>query len=63
MRIQLNCASCGSNNFELDAGQTDDCAVSCGECGHVIGTMGELKAKLAQEVIRQARRREAISSD
>lgn len=55
MRIEINCASCGSNNFQLREAQTDDCVVSCADCGHVLGTMGELKEKLADEVGRRAR--------
>lgn len=54
MRIEINCASCGSNNFQLNEAQTDKCVVSCADCGHVLGTMGELKDKLAEEVARRA---------
>jgi uncharacterized Zn finger protein len=57
MRIELNCAECASNNFELGDAQTDDCLVACAECGHVIGTMGQLKERLADEVIRRSRDR------
>lgn len=52
MRIELNCAACGGNNFELGDAQTDACRVACAECGHVIGTMGELKQRMAEEVVR-----------
>lgn len=54
MRIEINCASCGSNNFQLNEAQTDKCIVSCADCGHVLGTMGDLKEKLAEEVSRRA---------
>ena len=54
MKIEINCACCGSNNFELADAQTDNCIVSCADCGHKIGTMGELKAKLAEEVVRRS---------
>jgi uncharacterized Zn finger protein len=56
MRIEINCAVCGSNNFELADAQTDACTVSCADCGHIIGTMGELKAKLAEEVLRRSQK-------
>lgn len=56
MKIEINCACCGSNNFELADARTDDFLVSCSDCGHVIGTMGQLKVKLADEVIRRSRR-------
>jgi len=56
MRIEINCAVCGSNNFKLAHVQTDDCTVSCADCGHIIGTMGELKAQLAEEVLRRSQK-------
>ena len=59
MKIELKCAACGSNNFELNNAETDECVITCGECGHVIGTMGELKTQLAEEVVRRARTRAA----
>lgn len=55
MKIELNCASCGSNNFELGGAQTDDCVITCADCGHEVGTLGELKQRLAEEVIRHSR--------
>ena len=54
MKIELTCAACGSNNFELTGTEADDAVIGCTECGHVIGTMGELKLKLAEEVIRHS---------
>ena len=55
MKIDLKCASCGSNRFQLGDAPADDFIVECGECGHVIGTMGQLKDKLAEEVLQRAR--------
>jgi len=55
MKIEIKCARCGSNNFELADALTDNSAVSCADCGHDIGTMGELKAKLAELVVRRSR--------
>ena len=54
MRIELNCAACGSNRFELGGAETDDAVIACGDCGHVIGTLGQLKSKLAEEVLRRS---------
>lgn len=56
MKIELNCAVCGGNNFELSDAATDDASVACADCGHIIGTMGQLKAKLAEEVLSRVRR-------
>ena len=54
MRIELNCAVCGSNRFTLDHAAADDSHVACDECGHQIGTMGELKKRVADEVLRHS---------
>jgi uncharacterized Zn finger protein len=59
MRIELNCAKCGQNSFTIIRGMGDDAMVSCSDCGHKIGTMGELKARIADEVMRRAARRPA----
>lgn len=58
MKIELKCALCGGNNFEFGGAQSDECSVACGDCNHVIGTLGELKLKLAEEVIRRSGPRE-----
>ena len=54
MRIELNCAECGENRFTIIRGMEDDAAVCCSECGHKIGTMGELKTRVAAEVMKRA---------
>jgi predicted nucleic acid-binding Zn ribbon protein len=56
MRIELNCAECGNNRFTIVRGMEDDAVVRCSDCGHQIGTMGELKARVAAEVMRRAAR-------
>lgn len=57
MRIELNCAECGENDFTIIRGMADDAIVSCSVCGHRIGTMGELKRRVAAEVMKRAVRR------
>jgi DNA-directed RNA polymerase subunit RPC12/RpoP len=54
MRIELNCAKCGENRFDLHATMPDDAHVSCAACGHKIGTMTELKERVAAEVLRRS---------
>ena len=54
MRIELNCRECGQNRFTIIQGMDDDAVVKCSDCGHIIGTMGELKERVAAEVIRRA---------
>ena len=59
MRIELNCTVCGDNSFTIIRGMDDDATVSCSECGHRIGTMAELKERVAAEVMRRAKARPA----
>ena len=53
MRIELNCAVCGQNRFTLSENTTDEALVFCAECGHEIGTLAELKERIAAEVMRR----------
>ena len=55
MRIELNCRECGSNRFRLDRDLDDEAQVDCEDCGHKIGTLGELKRQVAEEVLKHAR--------
>lgn len=54
MRIELNCAQCNGNRFSLVQSMDDDAAILCSDCGHEIGTMAELKERVAQEVLRRS---------
>ena len=57
MRIELACAKCGKNSFDLGQGAGDDSLIRCNSCGHEIGTMGELKERVAAEVLKRAEER------
>ena len=59
MRIDLNCADCGSNRFFLDQGNLDRSLIICEDCGHEIGTLGRLKQMVAEEVARRSSGSEA----
>lgn len=55
MRIELNCAVCGDNRFDLGkAVEGDDAIICCDACGHEIGTLAELKERVAAEVMRRS---------
>jgi hypothetical protein len=54
MRIELTCAQCGRNSFNLGHGAEDDSVILCNFCGHEIGTMRELKERVAAEVLKRA---------
>ena len=61
MRIELKCAECGKNSFNLGQGAEDDSVIRCELCGHEIGTMAELKERVAAEVLRLAAKRDSIA--
>jgi DNA-directed RNA polymerase subunit RPC12/RpoP len=54
MRIELKCAQCGENHFSLEGHIADDAQVRCAICGHDIGTMAQLKERVAAEVLRRS---------
>ena len=57
MRIELNCAVCGENSFNLEGGQSDGTLILCANCGHEIGTLKQLKDRVAEEVLSRAETR------
>jgi DNA-directed RNA polymerase subunit RPC12/RpoP len=61
MRIELNCAKCGENRFDLLEDHADDAQVYCAACGHKIGTLAELKERVADEVLRRSAKRQAAA--
>ena len=56
MHIDLKCAKCGNNSFNLGYGVEDDSLITCNFCEHEIGTLAELKDRVAREVLRRRRR-------
>ena len=56
MRIELNRAVCGDNNFDLRENHANDAYVRCAACGHEIGTLAQLKQRVADEAFRSARK-------
>jgi DNA-directed RNA polymerase subunit RPC12/RpoP len=38
----------------LDGEIADDVHIACADCGHRIGTMGELKQRIADEVLKRS---------
>jgi DNA-directed RNA polymerase subunit RPC12/RpoP len=63
MRIELKCAECGKNSFNLGRGVEDDSRIRCNFCGHEIGTMAELKQRVAEQVLKLAAERDAADPD
>ena len=56
LRIDLSCAECGSNRLDIPARANDDSPVVCEECGHALGSLGEVKSRVEAAVLRAAQR-------
>lgn len=54
MSVEINCDICGSANYSLPAGEADEGAVLCNDCGAAQGSLGELKAALLERVVAQS---------
>ena len=54
MSVEINCDICGSANYSLPAGEADDGAVLCNDCGAAQGSLGALKAALLDRVVAQS---------
>lgn len=54
MSVEINCEICGSANYSLPAGEADDGAVLCNDCGADQGSLGALKAALLDCVVEQS---------
>jgi hypothetical protein len=52
--VEINCEICGSANYSLPAGETDDGLVLCNDCGAAQGSLGELKAALLERAVAQS---------
>ena len=63
MRIELNCAVCGDNRFDLGKADHGDAVICCDACGHKIGTLAELKERVAAEVLRHSTQDEPLPKE
>ena len=50
--VDLRCGSCGSNRIHIPASGGDESPVVCEDCGHVLATLGELKKRAEEAVLR-----------
>lgn len=57
LRIDLSCGECGSNRLDIPAQAGDHSPVVCEECGHALGSLGEVKNRVEQAVLRGVMRR------
>lgn len=59
MRIELSCRACGHNRFSFPETGGDEALVICTDCGHEVGTVGQLKEQVAETVLSRAWMRES----
>jgi hypothetical protein len=52
--VEINCDACGSANYSLAGGAADETAILCNDCGADQGSLGELKAAMAERVLDQS---------
>jgi predicted nucleic acid-binding Zn ribbon protein len=50
--LVLSCRACGSNRIAFNQAVSDACEVRCEDCGGRVGTYGELKAAVADQLAR-----------
>ena len=56
LKIDLSCGECGSNRLDIPAQANDDSPVVCEECAHALGTLGDVKSRVEEAVLRGVRR-------
>jgi hypothetical protein len=51
MMIEIDCSRCGENDFGLNLAADDLSLVICQRCGQELGTLGEVKRRVAEHVL------------
>ena len=54
MKIELNCADCGSNRFIYPFKFRDDSMIVCADCAHEIGSVAALKQQVVDQIASQS---------
>jgi predicted nucleic acid-binding Zn ribbon protein len=52
MAPEVTCEDCGGNRFRYPPSLNDDTLIVCEDCGQSVGSVGDLKARIAAEVLR-----------
>jgi hypothetical protein len=50
MTPKLNCGNCGSDRFAYPFKVTDDSTIDCQDCGATVGTVAELRVRVASQI-------------
>lgn len=62
MKIEISCAMCGRNRFNLSTAQRGTSIIICEDCGHNLGTLRELEQRVADEVLRRTSPKDTIGA-
>ena len=49
--VEIHCAGCGSANYSLPDGASDDAPLLCNDCGRRLGSVAELKAEMLEQAV------------
>jgi hypothetical protein len=49
--VEIHCETCGSANYGLPDGASDDGPVLCNDCGRRLGSVGDLKAAMLDQAL------------
>ena len=44
--VEIHCGTCGSANYSLPAGSSDDALLVCNDCSGPLGSVAELRAEM-----------------
>ena len=55
MTLVLSCRVCGSNRIGFNDAVSDACEVLCEDCGRLVGTYGELKQAVTEQLAHGSR--------
>jgi hypothetical protein len=47
--VEIHCGTCGSANYSMPEGESDQSSVVCNDCGVRLGSIAELKAELLEQ--------------
>jgi DNA-directed RNA polymerase subunit RPC12/RpoP len=47
--VEIHCGTCGSANYSMPEGESDQAAVVCNDCGVRLGSIAELKTELLEQ--------------
>ena len=49
--VEIHCGACGSANYSLPEGASNEAPVACNDCGRLFGTVADLKAEMLEQAV------------